>query len=177
MTIKTDPDFLTKTSVTSAQELEELFDTVGDGSGSFQMAAASNIYKVAPASGVMYFINRVNIYIEDNGQFRGDRYGGSASLENGIDITIHNGSGSIFRYTKKVIQLIGEWNLLAGIDMFYTAFASGNDLAPVRWSLDKSGGPLELDGNEGEFMQIKTQDDMSNLVSHIAQAQGMQSVI
>lgn len=160
-----------------SNELEELFDTVGDGSGQTEMAAASNIYKVVPPLGIKYFVNRINIYVEDVPKFRGDRYGSSASLTNGIDITVHNGSGSIFRYTNSPIKRIGHWNLLSGIDMFFTDFPSGNDIAAVRWSLDKSGDPLELNGNDSEFIQIKVQDDMSDLVSHIAKAQGTRVII
>lgn len=156
-------------------KVDRLLDTVGDGSGSTEMAGASAVYFCKPPHGKKYTLSRVNVYIEDNGKFRGDRYGSSASLTNGINVTLYGTSGSLFCYTPQTIKKIGHWHLLAGVDMYFTNFPVGNDIVAVRWSFWKGSGYMVLDGNKGEFLEFKVQDDLSDLVSHLAQIQGIQN--
>lgn len=157
-----------------SRKVDQLMDTVGDGTGDAEMATSAAVYKCVPSPDRIYVLSRMNVYIEDNTKFRGDRYGASASLVNGIDITIHDGSGSLFRYTPYPIRKIGHWHLLAGVDMFFTDFPIGNDIAAVRWSFWKGSGYMVLNGDKGEFLQVEVRDDISDLVSHIAQVQGVQ---
>jgi hypothetical protein len=170
--IRTDPTTLTAGTISASSKLEQLFDTTGDGSGTTEMAAASAIYKVVPPAGTIYDVHRINVYVEDNTKFEGGKYAGAASLINGIDITVHNAGGSVLRFTQQKVKKIGHWDLLAGIDMLFTNFTSGNDLAAIRWTIARSGPPMTLNGDAGEFIQIEVGDDLSSLVSHMAQVQG-----
>lgn len=158
-------------------KVDRLLDTIGDGMGLTEMASASNIYRCVPPIGKRYTLSRVNVYIEDNGKFRGDRYGSSTSLTNGINITLYDTSGSLFCYTPRTIKKIGHWHLLAGVDMHFTNFPVGNDVVAVRWSFWKGSGYILLNGNKGEFLEFAVRDDLSDLVSHMAQVQGVQGSI
>lgn len=157
-----------------ASRIEQLLDTTGDGTGTTEMAAASAVYKITPPVGKEYNLMRMNIYVQDDAKFRGERYGGSASLVNGIDITIQDGSGSLFRFNPQPIQVIGHWHLLSGVDMYYTDFATGNDIVAVRWSFFKGSGDVSLNGDSGQFLQVETRDSLADLVSHIVQVEGNQ---
>lgn len=161
-------------STRTGNKVEQLLDTTGDGTGTTQMAGASAIYKLVPPKGKEYDISRLNIYLEEDAKFRGDRYTATASLVDGIDVTINNAAGSLFRYTPDAVKRIGHWNLLAGVDVFLTDFAGGNDFLAIRWSFFKGSGYMILNGDDGEFLQFKVQDALTNMVDHRVQAQGTQ---
>ena len=152
--------------------IEQLLDTVGDGTGTTDMVSGSGVYKIVPPIGEKYDLFRMNVYIEDSSKFRADRYSGAGALSNGVDITIQDTSGSICRLTPLPITKIGHWNLLAGIDTFVTDFSIGNDMVAVRVTFSRGGGNILLDGNKGQFFQVNVQDDLSDLVSHLIKVQG-----
>lgn len=161
--------------VTNSQhKVSQLMDTTGDGTGTAEMARASAVYKCKPPTGKEYTLARMNVYIESGQKFRGDGYGSASPLTNGIDITIRDAAGSLFRYTPQAIKRIGHWHLLAGVDMDYTDATAGNSVASIRWSFYKGSGLTSLNGDRGEFLQVETRDAMDHLVSHLIQIQGVQ---
>lgn len=161
--------------VTNAtHKVDRLLDTIGDGAGETEMAGAPAIYKLVPPVGKEYTVTRVNVYVESGQKFRGDGYGSASPLTNGIDITICDASGSIFRYTKQPITRMGHWHLLAGVDMSYRDATAGNSVASVRWSWYKGSGLTSLNGDRGEFLQFAVRDNLAHLESHLIQVQGMQ---
>lgn len=155
--------------------VEQALDTVGDGSGTTNMATTSDTYFIAPPAGTIYALNRLNAYVEDgiNEKFGADLYGGIAALTTGIDISVEDANGRLKLLTPKRIQKIGHWGLLAGVDMFFTDFpASSADMAMIRWTFEKGGGAIWLNGDKGEFLQMVIHDDLSDLVEHRAAVQG-----
>lgn len=153
--------------------LEQLFSTGGDGSGVTEMGAPAARYRVAPPPGYIYEIHRINACVEDETPLGGDLYSGIAALTNGINITSKRGD-EITLHTPQPIKKVGHWGLLAGVDMQMTDFlAANNDIFLVRWSITKYGGPIILYGNNGDYMEIDVRDDLSNISSHIVQAQGV----
>lgn len=161
--------------VTNSQhKIEQLMDTVGDGTGATEMAGASAVYKCAPPMGKEYTLARMNVYVESGQKFRGDGYGSASPLANGIDITIQNAAGSLFRYTPQAIKRIGHWHLLSGVDMQYTDATAGNSVASIRWSFHLGSSYTCLNGDKGEFLQVETRENLAHLVSHLIQIQGVQ---
>ena len=154
----------------------QILSSHGDGTGTTEMVADAAVYKVTPPTGEKYVLSRINIYIEDNGKFRGDYYGGSAALSPGIVLTVENASRVLKTLTPHPITTVGEWALQAGIDMLYQNYDAGNSTCFVRWTFTHGGGPVILRGNEGEFLKFNVQDDLdasgADLVSHLAQVQG-----
>lgn len=158
------------------QRLEQLLSTNGDGTGTVEMAGAAAVYKITPPAGWTYELHRLNVYIEDDGKFRGDRYGATEALTNGIVITLENAGGVLATLTPQVIKQIGHWHLLAGVDVFITDYTAGNDHMSIRWTFTKGGGAIKLVGDNGEFFKLNVQDDLgaggAALVSHLVQIQG-----
>lgn len=159
--------------------IEQLLDTVGDGSGTTNMATTSDTYLIAPPAGTVYALNRLNAYIEDgiNQKFGANLYGALPALTTGIDISVEAASGRLKLLSPMSIQKIGHWGLLTGVDMFFTNFPdSSADMAMVRWTFKKGGGAIWLNGDKGEFLQIIIHDDLSDLVEHTVSVQGFRYV-
>jgi len=161
-----------------SHRLEQLLSSAGDGTGVTEMAAAAAVYKVSPPENFTWTLHRMNGYIEDNGKFRGEWYGATSALANGIVITKENSGGVITTYTPETIKRIGHWSLVAGVDMYFTEFTTGNDMCMVRWTFTRGGGVITLRGDYGEFLKMNIQDNLgaggAALVSHIFQVQGIQ---
>lgn len=157
--------------------LNQMVSSVGDGSGTTEMAAAGAVYKVAPAVDWTYELYRINGYIEDNGKFQGAYYGATEALATGITLTVENASGTIATLTPYPITKIGHWALVAGVDMKFTDFSVGNDMCMIRWTFAKSGPPIRLRGDDGEFLKFTVGDNLgvggAALVSHLFQVQGV----
>lgn len=149
-----------------------MISSVGDGSGVVEMATTAAAYKVIPPEKFLYTLERMHVYIEDNAKFRGDYYGGSAALATGIKITKENAGGVLVNYTPYLYTKIGHWGLGSGRDMQPTDFQTGNDIALVRWTFNKAGQPVTLNGNDGEFLKFNVADSLAALVSHLAIVQG-----
>lgn len=152
-------------------------DTVGNGTGTTEQATAAAIYKYVPPAGYIAVIERMNIYIEDNGKFRGDYYGATGALTNGIVVSINNANGDALKIlTPQPVKSIGLWGLVAGVDVIVTDFVSGNDFFLIRWTFGRSGRPIYLDADLGHYLKINIQDNLgaggAALVSHRMHLQG-----
>jgi hypothetical protein len=158
--------------------LDQLVSSDGAGGGTTEMATTAAEYTVRPPAGKIYELQRMNIYIEDNGKFRGDYYGGTKVLGDPIIVSVKDSAGTVIQtLTPQGITKIGQWHLVAGIDMFITDYTTGNDHAGIRWTFTKgSGQPISLNGDAGEYLSFNVQDNLGAgdvaLVSHKAQVQG-----
>ena len=158
-------------------------DTVGDGSGTTDMTrSTTTIYKVVPGTTEQFRLARINIYVEDgvNEKFDAALYGATQAIDStGIVVSVDNASGLIETLTPQPITQIGHWDLVAGVDMKFTNFPSGAaDYCGVRWTFAKHiPGGLIIDGSRGEFLRFHVQGDLSDLVDHRAQVQGVKATV
>lgn len=166
-----------------SQLVNQLVDTVGDGSGTTDMTrSTTTIYKVVPGATEQFRLARINVYVEDgvNEKFSAANYGATQPIDStGIVVSVDDGDGVIETLTPQPITKIGEWHLVSGVDMFFTDFPSGgSDMCGVRWSFNKHiPGGLILDGSRGEFLKFLVQGDLSDLVDHRAQVQGVKVTV
>ncbi len=167
---------------TPAGMFSQLMSTVGDGSGTSEMIDATGTYKITPPAGKRYHIHRLNVYIEEgqNEKFDAALYGSTSALNTGIVVTAEDSTAVLHAFTPDDgIKKIGEWSLVAGVDMDFTDFPSGaSDYCAVRWTLAKHGGPVTLDGDLNQELKMSVLSSLGTggalLVSHRVQAQGTQ---
>lgn len=152
--------------------LDQLFCSVGNGTGTTNMATTADDYMIKPSANELMEVTRLLLYMEDAGKFAGEKYTAAGALANGIVITKENASGILHTYNPQPIKVLGHWGLLAGVDMIVTDFTVGNDIVLVRWTLSKADHRTTLDGRLGEFLNIEVKDTLAALVEHTAQAQG-----
>jgi len=151
---------------------DQLFDSVGNGTGTTEMAAAADDYFIVPGANELIEVARILMVMEDNGKFAGELYTAAGALSTGIKITKENAGGVLHTYTPQPIKKIGHWGLLAGVDVILTDFTTGNDIFIVRWTLSKSEHQTILDGRNGEFLKFEVNDTLVAAVSHLVSAQG-----
>lgn len=153
-----------------------MLDTSGDGTADFDQhdGTVATTYKMTVPAGKIYFIERVNLYMEDNTKFIANGYGGGGVLVGGIyfDIVDADGGTLLDINSFHPITRNGHWALLAGVDYEPTAFATGNDMALVRWTLSRAaGGAIRINAGESFRMVVNTALSTAGLVEHHAMVQ------
>lgn len=159
--------------------LDKYLTKDNDGSTINMNANGGGDYIVVPASGEIYSVRRMIVFIEDSGNFTMSGYGaiGSGTITNGIRVAvIKNG---VKTYLDGGVPIIanGHWARMCH-DLNYISFGSGNNAASVRWMFTRDAhgpdgpqtlreGGIVLDGQTGDKSQLELgSDDWSGLVNH-----------
>ena len=157
--------------------IDQLLDSVGDGDGTTEQAAAANEYFVKPPAGEVYVLERMLIYMLSAARIDPGEYGDQSALTNGIKITVKDESGGVIHdFTPNPIKVNGHWSLLAGSDVVQAAYQAGADERMIRWTFTKGGYSLVLNGDKGEYLSVNIRDTLVNLTSHLMQVQGYKAV-
>lgn len=153
------------------QRIDQLLDSVGNGTGTTEQATTADEYMFKPTVNVI--LERMLVGIEDDAKFAAEKYGGIAALSNGILITVKDsGDNVVHTFTPKAITKTWEWGLISGSDVTPSDYTTGNDRVLIRWTFSKAGRPLVIDGVKGDYLSVNVQDDLTALVSQIMQVQG-----
>ena len=126
-------------------------------------------FKVAPPNSDKWQITRMIISMLDSTSMDDGKFGGIASLDNGVLVrTVKSG----------VVQTSTIWKnngAIAG-DMYDLNYA---DKAPAgqyglrgRWTFTRLGVIIELVGVDADYVEILIQDDLTDLDSFMIEAQG-----
>lgn len=159
-----------------ADRIDHLLDTVGDGSGQTEQAAAADEYVYKPGIGVVAILVRLLFGMETSGMIVPDRYGDQVALANGIKICVKDKSEAVIHdFTPNPIKATWHWGLLAGVDV-RPAFQAGTDRAIIRWTFSKAGYPTIVNGDKGEYFSVNVRDSLAALTSHLMQLQGYKAI-
>ena len=159
------------------QNLFRYLDTVGDGSGTKDAvgnyAGAVEEFKIVPAAGEVMRIHRLIVSAIDTTGMDADKYGNGITLTNGIFVKTKNASGTILDLTDgEPILTNGAWAHLC-YDADVKTWGSGNDHLVVRWTFSKSGAPIRLVGDDGEYLSVDLNDSFAGLLGHFFMVQGV----
>lgn len=145
------------------------FEALKNGSSSIAMNVNGSVtaveFFITVPTGRSLVWTRTNFIIVDGGISAG-LFAGivGGALSNGVNIKIVDDQGTTVKdFTTGFgnIKSNEEWNLLAGIDGVQQQLA-GDDLLPVRWTVERSGGQPKLEG--GWKIVVTIQDDLSSIV-------------
>ena len=157
--------------------IDQLLDTVGDGSGVTEQAAAAAEYIYRPAAGEVAELVRMLTYIQTSARISPGKYGDQTALSNGILITVKDSSDAIIHtFTPQAIKITQHWGLLAGFDITASAFTAGVDSTVIRWTFAKAGAPIILNGDRGEYLSVNVRDTLASLSSQISHVQGQKAI-
>lgn len=148
---------------------------VGDGSNQ-DISGAADVHWIAPAADEIWDIARVIINIRDAGSVNADTFGALTALTNGCLFQVKSGA------TGAVVDL----DLLDGTtiknngdlarhcyDMDIATATAGDKAVTARWTFEKNGKPLTLNGGRGERLVFTTQDVTTDLTEFTIMAQGV----
>jgi len=176
-----DADFYAKgesLSVDSPVRKRQLFqylDSVGDGSGIKNLigdySGAPTTFKIAPGAGEIFILTRMLIYIEDAGSFDTGSYANGVMLTNGISLEHDHIDGVVDMMAGIKVTNNGDW---AGKckDVDTHTWGAGNEFLTGRWSFDRTGQEIALNGDAGQELRISLNDDFSGIAKHEFMIQG-----
>lgn len=126
-------------------------------------------FKVQPNASERWQITRILITLLDQTAMDDARFGGLSELTNGVAIRVSNNS---------VVRTITHWKSNADLkdDMFDVIYS---DKAPAgyfglgaRWTFTKAEFIADLDGANGDYLEVLIQDDLTGLDDFEVKAQG-----
>lgn len=161
-----------------AKHFFRYLDTNGDGSGennaNGDYSSASQVFSVAPPAGVIFLIYNFIVSVEDVGQMGGSAYGANIALTNGISIRTATGAATDVDLTAGLpIVVNADWGRLA-YEMVQQNFSMGRNFIQTKLSFAELGGPIVLDGDKSQKLEVTLNDDFTGLNSHYFQAQGLE---
>lgn len=135
--------------------------------------ASPIIFKISPPTGTtgpLWQLTRLLISITDVTTMDDGKFGGIPALTNGVTLRIIKGDGTI--------QNLTNWKTNGdfALDMFDVNYT---DKAPAgeyglrgRWTFTKGQFIVELDGTQGDYLELRVQDDLTDLSSFEIKGQG-----
>ena len=158
-------------------------DDIGDGSGVDNAIGDYSItpksFKIAPAVGETFSVERMIVYIRDTGSFDADKYGNNITLTNGITIRVKTDIGGAdtthWDVTDNLpIKSNSGWKRLMH-DELVSAYGIGDESVTYRYTFARDGSPIILEGDNGDELQIILNDNFTGLVEHCFRI-GMKSI-
>lgn len=168
------PSFVTPASNTIYQALS----TNGDGTGFIEQKVNGGTspvkFYIQPAVDEVYILKRVNIAVIASNFNDATKYG-TLSLVNGIEVFIENDIERLQDYTKDItIKRTYDWGLLSGVDAVTVGNANADPFL-VRWTFDRGGTNIKLNGANNERFVMQINDDLTGLISQVAMIQGFKN--
>ena len=156
-------------------------DLNGDGTGTKNAIgdySTPDIFYIQPAAGVVYRVARMIVSIEDGGGMRAERYASlGAALSTGVQVRVQNDSGTVIDLTNGIpITSNALWGS-ACYDVDVKSWGAGNDILLVRWTFERAGQMLRLDGDANERLEVVLSDDFTGVVGHYFMAQGYDETV
>jgi len=159
--------------------LARLLDTNGDGTGLTDVignyAGAEEIFFIQPPISEIYVLHRLIIFYQDVGQMQPETYGNNITLTNGINLRKQDDNNTL-------INLNDSLPIISNADWARNCFdltitdrgaGAGNDnFLAARWSFDKAGTPIYLNGAANERFEMTFNDNFSGLVQQRFTVQG-----
>lgn len=158
--------------------ISRYLDLAGDGSGEDNITTQNGsvtpvIFKIKPAPGETFQINRVIISMTIAANNPNSGYGGSTSeLTNGLQMKVITGAAggsTVWDITNGVpIKANHDWKNLMHDEIPSTYGTAQSDLS-WRYTFSKDGRAVELSGDQGDELQLIINDDMTavtNLGEH-----------
>jgi hypothetical protein len=157
--------------------LHQRLDTVGDGSGTKDMATTADEYFIEPAATQVAYIETLRFIIRMSGDFPWEEFAATTgALATGCLLKIKQNNASTFTTVK---DLLTGTAITINADFLHfgevsTSISTSNDSVLVATFLFRQimGYPIILRGDRNFLLSFETQDDLSALTSFECWASG-----
>jgi len=163
--------------------IDQYLSTNGDGTGEMEAtgdySSTQEIFYIQPASTDIYYIRRMLVFYEDNLSFDSGAYGNSISItgSDGIQVRVQNDSGTISDLTAgQLIQINPHWKRQC-YDTDVSSYGSGDESLGARWTFEKAGSDIRLDGSDNQRLEVVLDGNFSGLEDQAFLVQGRQETI
>jgi hypothetical protein len=149
----------------------DIFAFTDDGTGTHTIHTPFQFY-LEPAAGETFFVTRLLVSLRDSA-VNADDYGAIAGgLTNGITVKVYQGNTETADLTDGVpIQTSADWARICYDSSIYT-WGVGDVFLGARWTFEKHGQPIRLDGDQSERLVVVCNDDLNGLTNQYFVAQG-----
>lgn len=136
-------------------------------------------YFAGPEAGKYWHISRLIMYIEGVTSPKVTQYGSTAALTNGMRL-FHTSGGATGAELKDFMggltaKTNADWSSFC-FDVNLSQPGQGNGIVVGRWTFEKAGTPVILDGNKDDKLVLLNQDDLSSsLIDHRFFIQGVET--
>ena len=143
-------------------------DTNGDGTGDKSAigdySSTPGIYYIQPGPNEIFRISRMMVLLSGKAtSMKTDTYGSVPALTNGVVVRVQNDSGTIIELTDGVpLKTNGCWGRVAFDSVLYDSTSDSDSYLRVRWTFEKGGYPIRLDGSKNERLEVYLSDDMTD---------------
>ena len=163
--------------------LYRYLDTVGDGTGTKNAignySASEEIFFIQPPANQIFRIVRMIILIGGKAsQVKTDHYGSLSALTNGVVVRVQN-NGTVIDLTDGIpIKTNSAWGGLCYDSEIYSSTSNTDTYNRVRWTFERAGYPIRLDGSLNQRLEVVLNDDFTHaggtdaLTSHYFMVQG-----
>lgn len=155
-------------------------DTAGDGTGTKNAtgdySSTATDFKVRPASGTIYVVQRVVILVGDGAAHVNDGYGALSALTNGILVEKYDhGSPAVINslHDGLPVKTNFDWARFAGNDVD-VEYAGTNKHRVWDW---RPTSPIRLDGTSSQELRFRLNDDFTGLTEHYFVAEGFKETV
>jgi hypothetical protein len=144
--------------------LARYLDSVGDGSGTKNMATTTDEYYLSPPTDQIFVIDKIRISITDGATLDADGFGGIAALVNGCILKIQRNESQVvdIRDLSDAITIKSHGEL-ASLGKLYVASEAAGCIVECEIDYGIGAAPLRLDGKNKERILFHVQDDLSSL--------------
>jgi len=129
-------------------------------------------YVVAPNAGDIWHLVRINIEMTHTSAGDNGLFGNLAALTNGVILRVFNGGTGLY-------STVTNWRSNSDMvtdfyNVTYAARSGGGGAFGTngQFSILNSGSIIVLDGDNGDFMEVLIQDDLTGLSTYVIKAQG-----
>lgn len=126
---------------------------------------------IKPPAGKLFCCRRAIIHIEDGALFSAGSYGAISELSNGLRLIVDRAGIEILDLMPLPITKNTDWQRYC-YDAALSTYGSGDSTLTMRWTFERSGKPIILDGDTPDRLVLKVNDNLSGLVEHTIMIQG-----
>lgn len=177
----TDPGYANRAITNNGPKSQTFSSLLTNSTGAVEATAdysstgSNHTFTIAPSTGEIIDINRMLTFVRDTGAFAAEKYGYMTAFTNGIEIRKADSTSS----TGTLIDLTDSYPIKTNTDwarVCYDAtisdFGVGDQYLHTRWTFAKSGAPIRLVGDNGEFLEVSLHDSCTGLNQHNFTVQG-----
>tara|TARA_R100000501_G_C2631196_1_gene127067 strand:- start:7007 stop:7909 length:903 start_codon:yes stop_codon:yes gene_type:complete len=134
-------------------------------------------FTIQPPANETWRVSRLIVTIIDTNVSNFADYGAISALSNGLRLgAVLNGTTFIFNPLGNLSQAFmiktnGDWASIM-FDLEKKSLGAGDDYVVGRWTFDKAGTKIRLEGSKGDFVFVQLSDDLSGLSDHLLMAEG-----
>lgn len=130
-------------------------------------------FKIKAPPGYFLILNRMIVSVRDTGAIDSGFYGNGITLTNGINLYVKDDNLEEDRIITGVpIKTNPDWGIYC-FDTDASGYGTGDNQLLVRWTFNRMGRPVILDGDVNEEAGLILNDNFSELVHHYFQVQGL----